>query len=187
MHASGVDRVANLLGVVALAVVDRLREATENALSAGGGAAAAAVVHLEAEPGESVSRLAQVLGLSQTGAVRLLDRLAGLGLVERAAGADGRTRAVRLTSAGSARAEQIRIARTCAVRQVLAGLDEEELAALTSVLEHLVRRLPPNPTATRDDPDWLDVLHLCRLCDRSACRQNTGCPLRHEPAPDQRP
>jgi len=184
MHSGRVDRVANLLGVLSLAVADRLREATEDALSAGGGAAAAAVVHLEANPGESVSRLGLVLGLSQTGAVRLLDRLAALDLVQRSAGSDGRTVAVRLTEEGARRAEQVRRARIAAARNVLAGLSEAELAALTPVLEQLTHRLPA-AAAGHQDPEWVDLLHLCRLCDRAACAQEPGCPLRRTDLNDE--
>src|SRR5688572_16649960 len=79
------DRLVNLFGVVALAVVDRVREATEEACAAGG-AAAAVLVHLQAHPDDTVGGLAATVGVGGSGGVRLVDRLVGQGLVQRVAG-----------------------------------------------------------------------------------------------------
>ena len=51
--------------------------------------------------------LRNVLGLTPSGAVRLVDRLAADGYVERRAGADGRSLALRLTPAGSRVARRV--------------------------------------------------------------------------------
>src|SRR4051794_29639072 len=93
------DRLAQLLGVVALAGADRCRAAVEGAVGRGG-AHAGALVHLDAHPDESVQGLADVLRVSQPAAVRIADRLAADGLVARRPGADRRVRALRLTPKG---------------------------------------------------------------------------------------
>src|SRR3712207_1176031 len=132
------DRLVNLFGVVTLAVVDRVREATEEACAAGG-AAAAVLVHLQAHPEDTVSGLATTVGVGGSGGVRLVDRLAEQGLVQRVAGPGGRTVTVQLTEEGSRTAVRVLAARQKAIRSVLAGLDEvgqqnleDLLAALTT-------------------------------------------------------
>ena len=87
------SRDANLLGACALAVAGRLpASAADTALVALDGWLA----------GSTVDRLARVLALTHSGAVRLTDRLAGDGLVERRTGADARSRALYVTPAGAA-------------------------------------------------------------------------------------
>ena len=97
------DRLAQLLGVLSLAATDRFRVAVEGSLGRGG-AHSGALVHLDAYPGESVQALARVLGVSQPAAVKIADRLAADGLLERRPGADRRTLALHLTAEGSAAA-----------------------------------------------------------------------------------
>lgn len=176
MHQGDV-RTANLLGVVALTLSERVREATEAAAGVGGGAAAA-LVHLQHQAKESVGGLGRVLGLSQPGAVRLADRLVGLGLVVRAAPGSGDRRSVELslTAAGKQRAGLVQAARAAALQAVLSELDKDVTRALAPLLEQLARALPRASSMT--EPVARDaLLHLCRMCDRAACRRDTGCPL----------
>jgi hypothetical protein len=72
----GFDRTANLLGAVALALTDRTAEAFANAGSGSesGAAALSALHHFLHDP--SIDRVRQVLGLTHSGTVRLVDRLA---------------------------------------------------------------------------------------------------------------
>src|SRR5829696_8446381 len=102
----GDSRLAQLLGVVALAAADRMRGAIEAEVAAGGGAPAA-LVHLQAHPGGSIEALRRVLGISQPATVRIVDRLADARLLERRAGADRRTLALHLTAAGEAAAGRV--------------------------------------------------------------------------------
>jgi MarR family transcriptional repressor of emrRAB len=166
------DRLANLLGVTALAAADRVRAAVESGL-AHGGAAPAALVHLQAYPGVSAEALRRVLGISQPATVRVLDRLAADGLVERGAGPDGRTKALRLTPAGERAADRLLGERAQSVRAMLDALDAGEQARLEPLLEKL--------TAALAD-DRPQALRVCRLCDRGACTQDPGCPLDHTTA-----
>lgn len=162
------DRLANLLGVTALAATDRLRAAVEDDLGHGG-VAPAALVHLEAYPGESIEALRRVLGVSQPAAVRAVDRLAGEGLIVRRPGPDRRTLALFLTADGTRAALRIRERRTEALRALLGALDDEERARLVPLLEKLTSGL------AADRPG---ALHVCRLCDRPACVAGP-CPLAH--------
>jgi MarR family transcriptional repressor of emrRAB len=163
------DRLANLLGVTALAASDRLRSAVESGL-AHGGSAPAALVHLQAYPGESVEALRRVLGVSQPAAVRVVDRLVAERLVDRRAGPDRRTLALHLTAAGERAASNLLSRRTHSLRSLLAVLEPDEQAALERLLERMVAAL------AGDRPE---ALRVCRMCDRQACTSAAGCPLDH--------
>jgi DNA-binding MarR family transcriptional regulator len=162
-------RLANLLGVTALAAVDRLRPPVDG--EAGhGGSAAAALVHVHAWPGESVERLRRVLGISQPATVRTVNRLVDDGLLERRPGPDRRTAALVLTGAGRAAAERVLEARAAALQGFLEPLDRDERARLLPLLERLVASLAD---------DRGDAVRVCRLCDRGACYGTAPCPLDH--------
>jgi DNA-binding MarR family transcriptional regulator len=163
------DRLAQLLGATALAATDRLRAAVEGGLDHGG-SFPAALVHLQAYPGESVEGLRRVLAVSQPAAVRVVDRLAGEGLVERRPGPDRRTLALHLTVAGEQAATSLLARRSESLRSLLEALDPGERAALEPLLERLVAALAD---------DRPGALRVCRLCDRRACTSEPGCPLDH--------
>jgi DNA-binding MarR family transcriptional regulator len=164
------DRLTQLLGVLALAAADRFRSSVETELGRGG-AHPGALVHLDAYPGESVQALANVLGVSQPAAVKIADRLAADGLVERRTATDHRVRALHLTPAGRRAAAGVLTRRAAALDDLLAGLAPDERDALEPILEKLVAGL------AQDRPGALTV---CRLCDRTACCGGAaGCPLEH--------
>jgi MarR family transcriptional repressor of emrRAB len=162
-------RLANLLGVTALAAVDRLRPHVDEEAGHGGGAAGA-LVHLHAWPGESVERLRRVLGISQPATVRTVNRLVADGLLERRPGPDRRTAALVLTAAGRAAAERVLAARSAALERFLEPLDADERARLLPLLERLVASLAE---------DRGGAVRVCRLCDRDACCGRAPCPLQH--------
>jgi DNA-binding MarR family transcriptional regulator len=162
-------RLEQLLATQALAVSDRVRQATE-AASAQEGAGPAGLVHLRAHPGGSVSDLERVIHLTQTGTGRLVDRLVTAGLVERRAGRDGRTHALWLTRAGDTAAGLVLERRAEAVAPLLAPLTAAERADLERLLARIVGSL------AHDRPSALTV---CRCCDRTACYSGPGCPLDH--------
>src|SRR5262249_50745048 len=86
----GLDRAANLLGALSLAVADRAADAVAAAAGRAEAAPAAlsALLHFLDRP--AVDLLRQVLGLTSSGTVRLLDRLTEAGYGPRGPGADGR-------------------------------------------------------------------------------------------------
>jgi len=163
------DRLANLLGVTALAAHDRMRAAVESGLPAGG-AAPAALVHLHAHPGGTIEALRHVLGISQPAAVRTVDRLVAAGLLERRSGRDRRSLDLHLTAAGKRAAERLHARRLEALDGLLAALEPAERASLRPLLERLVASLAA---------DRAGALSTCRLCDRAACTSAPGCPLQH--------
>jgi DNA-binding MarR family transcriptional regulator len=135
------------------------------------GVHAAALVHLDAYPGDSVQALADVLRVSQPAAVKVVNRLAGDGLLERRQGPDGRTRALHLSPAGREAAARVLADRAAQLEEVLQVLGDDEREHLQPLLEKLVAAL------AGDRPGALTV---CRLCDRtSCCGAPAGCPLEH--------
>jgi MarR family transcriptional regulator, negative regulator of the multidrug operon emrRAB len=167
------DRLAQLLGVLSLAATDRIRSAVEASLGRRGGHAGA-LVHLDAYPGESVQGLASVLGVSQPAAVKIANRLAIDGLLERRPGADHRTTALHLSAAGRQAAAELLACRAGELSELLAVLDADEREQLEPLLGRLVASL------AEDRPGALAV---CRLCDRTTCCGDpAGCPLEHTTA-----
>jgi DNA-binding MarR family transcriptional regulator len=166
-----VDQPANLLGAFVLAIADRQADAVVRAAGDASSAAALNALHdfLE-EP--SVDLLRQVLGLTHSGTVRLLDRLEAQALVTRGPGPDARTAAVRLTRKGTAAARQVAAARAAVLEEALAPLDRRQRTAIGQALGELLTHLVREPGATR----W-----TCRLCDTTACGRPEGqCPVANE-------
>jgi DNA-binding MarR family transcriptional regulator len=165
-------RLEQLVAVFGLAVADRLREQMESE-SRLEGSGPSALVHLRAHPGGSIGDLQQVVGLTQTGAGRLVERLVEAGLVERRAGRDARTRALWLSTEGEATAQLLLQRRREAMNPLLEPLDEAERADLERLLTRVAHRLAADRPA---------ALKVCRMCDRTACRSGAGCPLEHTKA-----
>jgi DNA-binding MarR family transcriptional regulator len=165
MHTSA--RTANLLGALAAVLSDRLADAAE---PAGGSSAAAALVALQGpSAGGSIDALARVVGLSHSGTVRLVDRLAADGLVERRRGADQRSAALILTPPGRRTARQVLRLREANMQFVLAVLTDDQQEALMEIAGTLLAELGRDPGA---EP------RVCRLCDLDACGRSRGrCPV----------
>ncbi|HET9059960.1 MAG TPA: MarR family transcriptional regulator, partial [Acidimicrobiales bacterium] len=73
----------NALGALGLVLADQMASAVEAVAPLGPSAPSALVALHEFLDGGSVTQLSSVLGLTHSGAVRLVDRLAAEGLVER--------------------------------------------------------------------------------------------------------
>jgi DNA-binding MarR family transcriptional regulator len=171
-HPVVFERGANLLGALSLAVSDRMSEAVAAAAGQSQTAAAAlsALYHFLDAP--SVDLLRQVLGLTSSGTVRLLDRLQASGYVTRGAGRDGRSTAVMLTPAGREAAERVSAARARLLEVTLAPLSDAERATFEALVSKLLVGMMREPGAVR----W-----TCRLCDTGTCRAEPGdCPFRIE-------
>ena len=167
--AAGLDQTANLLGALSLMIADRMADAMGEAGGRPESAAAAmsALWHFLDRP--SVDLLRQVLGLTSSGTVRLVDKMAQAGYVERGPGADGRSTSVALTRAGRATAERVGAARGEVLHGALAGLTAEERATLGAIMGKVLVGLMREPGAVR----W-----MCRLCDIGVCRGAAGgCPV----------
>lgn len=129
--------------------------------------ALSALLHFLDDP--RIDQLAQVLGLSSSGTVRLVDRLHQLGLVERSAGSDARATTVALTNAGRARAEEVSRARTDVLERALAALSPAERDQLGELAGKILVGIMRPPGAY----GW-----MCRLCDTGRCGRPEGhCPV----------
>ena len=171
MHAKldppvNADRLANLLGALALEVA-HAQEAAAAAVVGQAGAAPAALVVIAAAPGRTIEDLRRPLGLTQPGATRLVERLVRAGWVERGGATGRRGLQLTLTDAGRERLERMLAARRTAIAEALTPLGAEQRAQLSEILETLL--------AARVG-DRGDLERLCRLCERPACAR---CPVGH--------
>jgi DNA-binding MarR family transcriptional regulator len=141
------SRDANLLAALSVAISDTLGEETGVAAGHSGAAPAALVALHEFAGGGTMDRLRHVLGLTPSGAVRLVDRLEHDGLVERGRGSDNRSVAVTLTPKGRRTALRVRAARHRAVQQILTALSEADRVALRRASEAVITA--PRRTAAR--------------------------------------
>jgi DNA-binding MarR family transcriptional regulator len=159
-EAATLDRTANLLGALSLAVADRTGPAND-------AAALSALLHFLESP--SVDLLRRVLGLTSSGTVRLVDRLERDGLVRRRGGKDGRVTTIELTAAGRRAAERVAHSRGEVLESALGALDTRQRATLDDLLGRILVGLIPHPGPN----GW-----MCRLCDTDACGREQGrCPV----------
>jgi DNA-binding MarR family transcriptional regulator len=159
---------ANVLGALALLIADQTAAAVAAAAGGSGSAAAAlsALHHFLDRP--TIDMLRQVLGLTPSGAVRLVDRLAEAGLVSRGPGADGRSRTVSLTPDGRRAAARVTSARAAVLDRALDGLSAGDRRTLNLLLGQVMAGLVRN----KEGGAW-----ICRLCDLRACGRDEGrCP-----------
>jgi MarR family transcriptional regulator, negative regulator of the multidrug operon emrRAB len=160
------DRTTNLLGALALLIGDAVTGEAARVAGRSGAAGAALPVLLQ-DPGIGIEALRQPLGLTQSAAVRLVDALVADGLARRGPGADARSIAVRLTTAGRREARAVLAARAELLDRAVAGLTERERRSLTIVLEKMLSAV----THSRQQAEL-----VCRLCDLTACPQ-AECPV----------
>lgn len=168
------ERDINLIGALALALADIV----EKSLSGDApepGAAAAALMLIHHRPGFLTERLHGVIGLSQPGTVRLVDRLVRDGLVQRRPGeVDRRTVELHLTEEGLRRTTAMADKRSSALRQALAALSEGDRSDLARIAESLLHSLPV---------DERHAYEICRYCHEACCTQcpvDAGTPLHGE-------
>ena len=159
-----IDRTANLLGAVGLAITDRIEATARDILNRAGETPAALVV-IGYGLGPSNDQLRRILGLSHPGTVRLVDRLVADGLAERREGHDKRAIALHLTKRGAALREQLLIGRLAAITPLLMPLTGPEQGVLAALLHKMLASIE-----TTD----LERCTLCRLCDNRVC---SNCPI----------
>ena len=137
----------NVFGAFALMVSDEIIQASSSQAPQAGPTASALAL-LAHMPGLSIRMLSVGVGLSHAGTVRLVDRLATEGLIERRDhSSDGRTRSLFLTEAGKTVSVDVLNSRDRVIAEALAALTHESL-------EHSYR--------------------VCRLCCYEGC---PNCPI----------
>jgi MarR family transcriptional regulator, negative regulator of the multidrug operon emrRAB len=152
----------NVFGALALEVADRV----QNAGNPHGASVSSALTALHGlAGGRSIDVLARTVGLTHSGAVRLVDRLVAGGLAERRVGADGRAVALQLTPAGRRAARRVLAQREASIEQMLAPLTSTERETLARLHERLLDQLTLSQQERR---------RVCRLCDVDACGR--ACP-----------
>lgn len=156
------SNLANLLGSLAVLLTDEMFDLVSREHSP---AAAAAILLLAKYPGASIEQLRGPLALSHSGCVRLVDRLAADGYVERRSGLDARAVAIHLTRKGRDVAELARSRREDMLLRAVSALTRAEQEALGVLVIKLLDRNVAVPRA---------AMRTCRLCDYDAC---TTCPM----------
>ena len=159
-----IERIANLLGAVGLAVADRIEETARDIVKHAGETPAALVV-IGYGFGPSNDQLRRVLGLSHPGSVRLIDRLVADNLVERRKARDKRALALYLTAEGATLREELLTGRLAAIKSLLMPLALSEQEALAALLHKMLLSM---------DATDLERCTLCRLCDNRVC---SNCPI----------
>jgi MarR family transcriptional repressor of emrRAB len=155
--------IANLLGALSLAVMDRIEQGARDVIGHAGETPAALVV-IGYGPITN-DKLRRILGLSHSGTVRLVDRLVSDRLVERRPGKDGREVALHLTAKGAASRKDLLSSRISAVASFLAVLSPLERKRLRELIRDVL---------ARQDTSEIDRFTICRMCDNGVC---SNCPL----------
>ena len=158
-------RDRNIFGAFALMISDDIvRASSSRAPEAGPAASALALIaHM---PGLSIRMLSIGVGLSHAATVRLVDRLAAEGLVERREHfTDGRTRSLYLTTAGKIASDEVLSSRDEVIAEGLSILSPDELRVLCDIAERVLRHRLENLEHS---------YRICRLCCYEGC---TNCPI----------
>jgi DNA-binding MarR family transcriptional regulator len=169
-------RLQNLLASLALALHDDATAAMEHESGLAGSGTAALLALGEFLDGAHIGMLSDVLGLTHSGAVRMVALLEKEGLAVRQPGADRRQVEVRLTARGRRAARQVHEARSEVLTQALGDLDEGQAAQLEALLDQVVRtgvraRMEGRLAGEPGGAWW------CRTCDFAACGRPEGrCP-----------
>ncbi len=175
MVASANPRLDNLLASLSLNLAEEGQQALERASGLTGSATAALLALEEFLSGAHVGRLADALGLTHSGGVRLVTQLERDGLAERHEGVDRRRVEVRLTRMGQRRAREARAARDQVIASTTSGLTVQEGQTLEALLDKLVSaRVASRVERRRTEQGgaW-----WCRTCDFAACGRPQGrCP-----------
>jgi MarR family transcriptional regulator, negative regulator of the multidrug operon emrRAB len=161
----GPDRLTNLLGATASAVMERVGASIE--VTGLGSSEAALLNAIGQHRGQRIADIRLVLGLSHPGAVRAVDRLVEAELVQRLAGADGRSVGLDLTEVGEAMWRKTRAATWSILTQAMTVVAPDERVVLERVLEKVLGVLTVSPAQAE---------FICRLCDESRCPQD-HCPV----------
>jgi DNA-binding MarR family transcriptional regulator len=157
---------SNLLGALAIGIGDLQRATVAGAVDLDA-AALSTLLAVFARPGSSVGDVALTTQLTHSGAVRVIDRLCAISLLERSAAQDRRAVALRCTQTGAEAAQRALDARGAALGSLIETLSAAERAELARLATKLLAHLPH----TRADA-W----RICRLCEHAVCRGD-DCPV----------
>jgi len=159
---------ANILGALSVLIQDRVEGAWQSSLDLSP-MAAAALVMIDVYPSSSIERVATGIGLTHSATVRVIDKLAERGLVEKdRARQDARAQSLKLSKAGKRVLEQLHEARNRVTDELLSGLPAAQRNALDEAISAILHRcVEPGPEG--------DI--TCRTCDDRRCTPDI-CPIR---------
>lgn len=172
---AGDGRTGNLLGALVTALGDAQRAASEG-VAGQSGATPAALTYLLQEPGAGIDQISGPLGLTQSAATRLVDRLERDGKARREPGATGRKVSVFLTPEGTREAERLLELRRGLMGDALSVLRPDERTVLTGLIERMLAHL------TTDADHGQRICRMCALdeCPRQSCPVDTAAVARPE-------
>ena len=155
---------------MAIALGDRLREATEEAAGMPASFPAALAALRMWAGGQPVDVLADGMRVSHSRAVRVVDRLGEEGLARRRTSSDdGRVALVELTAAGRRAADRVLDARASALDDALRLMTADERRRLGELASLVLSASTTGRISARG---------ICRLCDAVACGHEEGrCPV----------
>lgn len=152
------ERISNRLGAVALMLCDsvdsQLTEVTGATLND-----TAAITAIGTHSAINIGPLGEILGLTHSAAVRLIDRLENRGLVLRRKGT-GRKVTLRLTERGRRIRRLIFKTRASVLEEALSILTDVQKQNLAPILDSFLGRLAPTKAK------WE---RTCRLCNYDIC------------------
>jgi DNA-binding MarR family transcriptional regulator len=152
----------NKLGALGILIAD----AMESALNDLSPSAASMLSTLFFRPDLTASTLAEIVGITQPTATRVLDGLVQHGWIERQE-RQGRATPLRLTAAGGERAVALQSARHAALSHLTASLSDYDRKAFDRILDSILAEATTSRAFART---------ICRLCDHAAC-DGRSCPI----------
>ncbi|WP_259399047.1 MarR family winged helix-turn-helix transcriptional regulator [Pseudoalteromonas sp. SG41-6] len=159
--------IANLIGTFATSVATDI----EKQIAELGGRSLsheAALVTINNHPNETIDMLSKVLGLTHSGAVRLINTLEKEGLVERKKSVnDARSVVLCVTGKGSCRVESILSNRETVTSKILENFTDEQQASFLSLIEIALGNF---------SNEQIEARKICKLCNEGVCRKQ-GCPV----------
>jgi DNA-binding MarR family transcriptional regulator len=153
---------ANKLGALGAVIRDR----TEASLTGLSPSAAAVLSMLHYKPGLTTTELAEVVGVSQPTAVRLIDGLERQVLIERGK-PEGRVTPLTLTQAGHAKVKELQAIRLAGLDDLLSALQPDERRYFASMLDRILAGATTSRAFART---------TCRLCEHDLCGPQV-CPI----------
>lgn len=159
--------ISNLIGTFATSVSNDI----EKQIAELGGRSLsheAALVTIYNHPNETIDVLSKVLGLTHSGAVRLINTLEKEELVERRKSVkDARSVVLCVTDKGSQRVELVLASRETATSKILNNFNDEQKQSFLSLIEIALSSLTS---------EQIEARKICKLCNEGVCRKQ-GCPV----------
>ncbi|MDX8517788.1 MarR family winged helix-turn-helix transcriptional regulator [Mesorhizobium dulcispinae] len=153
---------ANKLGALGAMIRDR----TEASLRELSPSAAAVLSMLHFKPGLTTTELAEIVGVSQPTAVRLIDGLERQALIVRGK-PKGRVTPLTLTESGRAQVRQMQALRLAMLDGLLSALHPDERQRFVSMLDKILAGATTSRAFART---------TCRLCEHDLCGAEV-CPI----------